>query len=104
MACPLDIMDPHKYQEEVLKAIINRTLDDTAHRFIRAGTISAGGGMTADGGRYWPEIHNSLKKWEEAGFLTVAKDPEYAEKSEECVEMHQYIERKSPIPGFLNFD
>ncbi len=46
----LKTMNPHEYQEEVLKAIINRTLDDTRHRFIRAGTISAGGGMMPGGG------------------------------------------------------
>ena len=44
-----------------------------------------------------------LNLWEKAGYLRILKPPEQCHPDENCVEMIQFVEQKSPIRGFLNW-
>lgn len=87
-----------KFDKEVLQGTINRTLDDTMNSAIRAGLLAAGGAGN------WSEIRRCLKQWESEGILKILNDPEGLPSSAPCVQMLKYIHKKSPIPGFLNWE
>jgi len=48
-------------------------------------------------------LKECLSIWESAGYLHILKRPERCRPDEDCVEMIQFIEQKSPIKGFLNW-
>lgn len=85
------------FSEKELIALINRSLDDTCQPYIKQGVIAAGGS------RDWHKIHHYLKVWQDKNILKLIKDPELADHDETCVEMLSYIDRRSSIPGFLNY-
>lgn len=86
-----------QFSENYLKALINRSLDDIATVQIQAGLIGAGGQEN------WNDIRKSLQKWEKAGYLKILKDPENSKPEDIVVEMISFIDRRSSIPGFLNW-
>ena len=86
------------FSESELRALINRSLDDTACPYIKQGLIASGGSYD------WPKIISAIKKWENQNILVILKNPEFAEPDEACLQMISYINRKSAIPGFLNHD
>lgn len=83
-----------EFSEEDLKAIINRSLDDTACAEVLFKRI------TANENRF-ESIRACLKKRESQGYLNIKIDDP---ASEIRVEMISYIDRKSAIPGFLNWE
>jgi hypothetical protein len=85
-----------KMNINVLKAGINRTLDDTREAGITAETL-----LGFSGGD-WKMVKCALKEWESRGLLQVLSDPEQCASDEICVKMLSYLDRRSSIPGFLN--
>lgn len=86
------------FREGSFKNGINRSLDDTASPMIRSGLLCAYG----EGD--WDSILKHLKIWEQQGILKILKNPEIADPQDVCVEMLMFINRKSSIPGFLNYE
>lgn len=76
---------------------INRTLDDGGSSIISVGTVRAYGGCD------WIAIRKFLVNLEAKGVLRIIQDPEGALPNVPCLEMYSYIDRKSVIPGFLNW-
>jgi hypothetical protein len=87
-----------QFSENELEALINRSMDDTACPYIKQSLIAAGGSHD------WQKITSTIKKWEDTNTLIIVKNPEFAEHNEVCLEMISYINRKSAIPGFLNYE
>ncbi|MGC4017272.1 MAG: hypothetical protein QM755_22570 [Luteolibacter sp.] len=87
--------DPEK-ELAVLTATINRILDDTADPLIPKSCIFPHEDIRL------PTLH-WLKDLEARGILKMLADPVTAMKDEMVVEMLSYIDRESPIPGFLNY-
>lgn len=81
-----------------LRATIHRILDDSAQPFIaRAALCESGSGFD-------PEVFQLLRHWEAKGYLQILCDPDRAVDTEPIVKMLSYIERRSSIPGFLNWE
>ena len=77
----------------LLKAAINRQLDDGAKSITRALLVAAGGGD-------WTKIKTALAEWEGKGYLRILKDPEFAKDEDVCIEMLKYIDRVGPAPNW----
>ena len=84
--------------ELYIKSLIRRILDDSAQPFILRSTLCPRG-MPCD-----PDTLNLLQRWETQGYLRVLGNPNELADDAPIVEMLRYIDGKSPIPGFLNFD
>ena len=87
-----------EFSLESLRAGIHRCLDDNRSPFIRKSSLEI------FGRHHWKEVLSSLKQWESEGILKiVCEEVEAADPDETCVEMISYINRDSPITGFLNY-
>lgn len=73
-------------------------MDYTAEPLIKVGVIRGYGNSD------WPKIRVTLQKWENEGILKILNDPEGRDASEPCVQMLKYIDQRSSIPGFLNWE
>lgn len=45
-----------------------------------------------------------IKKWEQQNLLTILKNPTDASDDDFCIEMKRFVDQKSPIRGWLNWD
>ena len=50
------------------------------------------------------EAAQAIEKWKCMGYLTVLKDIRVASDVDSCVEMLRFIDQKSPIGGWLNWE
>lgn len=84
--------------KNLLKNTINRTLSDCRSDTINAETI-----IGVVGVQNIDKALEILREWEESGILDIVST--LSEKSKgSFLKMHSYIEKKSPIPGFLNWE
>ena len=49
-------------------------------------------------------LKECLEQWEREGHLRIIKQPDLCQPDEPCVEMFRFIDQKSPIKGFLNWE
>ena len=49
-------------------------------------------------------IEESLEKWEKLGVLKILKPYRECSPNEYCIEMLKFIEQKSPIKGYMNWE
>jgi IS5 family transposase len=80
-----------------LKATINRILDDSARALVPRSAICARGASID------VETVEQLREWEREGYLRIVGDLKGGD-DEIVLEMLRYFDRKSPIPGFLNWE
>lgn len=80
-----------------LKAGINRILEGGVQKIkaVHITTYSHGDIEVID---------NSLKEWQERGYLRILKPYQDCSPEEHCVEMIKFIDQKSPIKGYLNWE
>ncbi len=82
---------------EILLRGINRALSDARSPYIDCATIR---------GLWHGHLDDCvalLKTWESLKLAKILNDPRYASDSDLCVEMYAYVNRDSPIPGFLSW-
>jgi len=84
------------YERDVLKNWINRILDDTASPFLPRSIV-----FPYDDIRLYQL--EWFREWEKRGILRFLKDPVTSKADDMVIEMLSYIDRSSPIPGFLNW-
>src|SRR6186713_2689786 len=83
---------------DFVRGTIHRILDDTAQPYILRGALGQKGAVMA------PELVGYLKQWERDGYLEILGDLDQMDQTQSAVRMLSYIGKKSPIPGFLNWD
>ena len=79
--------------KSLLKAVINRILDDGAKMIVQSDIEMCGKGD-------WPTIMSAIKEWESRGLLKILKNPEKARNTDICLEMLKYIDREGPREGW----
>lgn len=79
--------------KEILKASINRILDDGRKMILRSD-------LWVYGESNLPVIMSSLKEWESRGLLKILTNPEKARDDAICIEMLKYIDQDSPKEGW----
>lgn len=80
-----------------LKAGINRILEDGVFKIkARHLNVYSKGDIEV--------IEHFIPEWEKLGYLKIIKPYGQCAPNDTCVEMLQFIDQKSPIKGFLNWE
>jgi hypothetical protein len=87
----------NKYNKDVLKAGINRMLEDgytkiSAHNLLTYSKTDV------------EVILSSLDEWEGRGIIKILKPYLDCRPDDQCIEVLRFIDQKSPIKGYMNWE
>lgn len=82
---------------EAFKAGINRMLED-GHKIIEAKHLFIYSFGNTD------LIETSLLKWQKTNTAKIVKPYRDCEPDDHCIELLKFIEQKSPIKGYMNWE
>lgn len=81
----------------IVKACLNRyTEDGRRTQFTKHNLIAFSKGDTVT-------LLACLHEWQAKGYLQIVKPLAECQDDDVCIEMKSFIEMKSPLPGFLNW-
>lgn len=86
-----------EYNKLVLKSGINRMLEDKI-KIISRFHLSVFGKGDDD------TIAESISEWQDRNILIIIKPYCECASEDECIEVYQFIDMKSPIRGYLNWE
>jgi hypothetical protein len=87
---------------KVLRAGVNRILEDRQRSVFGTAITSRDLSTYAFGDMATIEV--ALEKWERAGYIRILKPFRLCRPDEFCIEANSFIEQKSPIKGWLNWE
>ena len=80
-----------------IKGVLHKAMEDGPRtRFTKRNLLAFSSGDTAT-------LNTCLQEWQTRGYLQILKSLSECGDEEICIEMKSFIEQKSPIRGFLNW-